>query len=144
MTFITLYSGTSMIPSWIWIALVSKFYVRAQRVTFSKGLYSILLCLLLCIMCPSPSHVLRYLHICSSSVVHALCSNVLVFYFYIMCSNSVFCVLPVFQTSFVFFFSEGLNEVRPAVYRTAMKLRSLQKLCHSECVCLNEMLFMCV
>lgn len=69
---------------------------------------------------------------------------VLVFYFYIMCSNSVFCVLPVFQTSFVFFFSEGLNEVRPAVYRTAMKLRSLQKLCHSECVCLNEMLFMCV
>ena len=27
---------------------------------------------------------------------------------------------------------EGLNEVRPAVYRAALKLRSLQKLCQSE------------
>ncbi|XP_045072355.1 dystrotelin, partial [Coregonus clupeaformis] len=35
---------------------------------------------------------------------------------------------------------EGLNEVRPAVYRTAMKLRSLQKLCHMHVVTLRELI----
>ncbi|XP_042562170.1 dystrotelin-like, partial [Clupea harengus] len=34
---------------------------------------------------------------------------------------------------------EGLNEVRPAVYRAALKLRSLQKLCQMHMVTLREL-----
>lgn len=33
--------------------------------------------------------------------------------------------------------TKGLNEVRPAVYRAALKLRSLQKLCQSKFFCVE-------
>ncbi|XP_037392263.1 dystrotelin isoform X2 [Pygocentrus nattereri] len=58
------------------------------------------------------------------SCVSLCCGSALFIFFCI-----VFCFCP----------AEGLNEVRPAVYRAALKLRSLQKLCQMHLVSLRDL-----
>lgn len=43
-----------------------------------------------------------------------------------------FCLFCLFIVIYLSLKLEGLNEIRPAVYRAALKLHSLQKLCQSE------------
>lgn len=50
------------------------------------------------------------------------CSKLQLALSFVVCSCVISCIAP----------TEGLNEVRPAVYRAALKLRSLQKLCQRE------------